>query len=64
MTWRATSGRPSDTASVDTTNDFNWQMQLRYYWNEEDDTCLIRQTNSSFNYAYEYLGGAVLVETS
>ena len=49
---------------MDTTNDFNWQMQLRYYWNEEDDTCLIRQTNSSFNYAYEYLGGAVLVETS
>ena len=47
---------------MDTTNDFNWQMQLRYYWNEEDDTCLIRQTNSSFNYAYEYLGRAVQVD--
>ena len=41
---------------VSTTNDFNWQMQLRYYWNDDEDICQIRQTNSMFNYAYEYLG--------
>jgi dynein heavy chain len=36
--------------------DFGWQMQLRYYWNDEKDHCLVRQTNAHFNYAYEYLG--------
>jgi len=44
------------TENVVSTSDFNWQMQLRYYWQEDEDTCLIRQTNSQFTYAYEYLG--------
>ena len=41
---------------VESVNDFKWQMQLRYYWDDKDDICLIRQTNTLFNYAYEYLG--------
>ena len=41
---------------TESTNDFNWQMQLRYYWNDEEDVVYIRQTNSMFTYAYEYLG--------
>ena len=43
-------------ARVASTNDFKWQMQLRYYWNDDDDVCAVRQTNSRFEYAYEYLG--------
>ena len=43
-------------AETSSTNDFKWQMQLRYYWNDEEDVCEIRQTNSRFDYAYEYLG--------
>ena len=36
--------------------DFGWQMQLRFYWDEEADNCIVRQTNASFWYGYEYLG--------
>ena len=43
-------------AKTSSTNDFKWQMQLRYYWSDEDDVCTVRQTNSKFEYAYEYLG--------
>ncbi|KAK2964418.1 putative Dynein axonemal heavy chain 6 [Blattamonas nauphoetae] len=37
-------------------NDFDWQKRLRYYWDQKEDTCVIRQTKSSFKYGYEYLG--------
>lgn len=33
---------------------FEWQKQLRYYWENED--CLIRQSNANFLYGYEYMG--------
>jgi len=44
-------------------NDFNWQKQLRYYW-EEDDTiqqqqcisCYIKQIAARLEYGYEYIG--------
>jgi dynein heavy chain len=36
--------------------DFGWQMQLRFYWQEEDDNCRVRQTNAGFWYGYEYMG--------
>ncbi|WIA13579.1 hypothetical protein OEZ85_007146 [Tetradesmus obliquus] len=39
------------TSSV---NDFEWQMQLRYYFEEED--LVVRQVIARFLYAYEYLG--------
>ena len=37
-------------------NDFEFSMQLRYYWDTEVDDCIIRQTNADFRYGYEYLG--------
>ncbi|RHY05497.1 hypothetical protein DYB25_001425 [Aphanomyces astaci] len=36
--------------------DFEWTRQLRYYWEEEINNCVARQTNTRFVYAYEYLG--------
>jgi dynein heavy chain len=43
------------TSSV---NDFEWTKQLRYYWEEEIDDCVARQTNTRFRYGYEYLGNS------
>ena len=37
-------------------SDFSWQMQLRFYWDEDVDNCIVRQTNAHFKYGYEYLG--------
>jgi hypothetical protein len=36
--------------------EFGWQMQLRYYWDDALEDCIVRQTNAKFIYAYEYLG--------
>jgi len=44
---------------VDRTTEFEWQKQLRYYWEEEADDCIIRQTNTRFTYGYEYLGNSM-----
>ena len=41
---------------VNNLNDFEFSKQLRYYWDAEIDDCLVKQTNSSFRYGYEYLG--------
>ena len=35
---------------------FDWTRQLRYYWDEDLDGCTLRQTNTFFEYGYEYLG--------
>ena len=43
-------------------NDFNWQKQLRYYWDDEDylqqgkGCCYIRQVAAKLDYGYEYIG--------
>lgn len=29
---------------------------LRYYWDEESDSCLARMSNAEYLYGYEYLG--------
>ena len=39
---------------IDTPADFEWQAQLRYYW--EDNEMVVRVINASLNYGYEYLG--------
>ena len=41
---------------VSSVNDFSWQQQLRYYWEEEKETVVVRQINACFNYGYEYMG--------
>ncbi|XP_071807320.1 dynein axonemal heavy chain 12-like isoform X1 [Asterias amurensis] len=41
---------------VENENDFNWLAQLRYYW--ENNTVMVRITNSLVKYAYEYLGNS------
>ncbi|XP_043933259.1 dynein axonemal heavy chain 2 [Protopterus annectens] len=47
----------SKTSSVDITS-FEWLSQLRLYWDKEVDDCIIRQTNTHFQYGYEYLGNS------
>ncbi|BFZ08761.1 hypothetical protein BsWGS_11799 [Bradybaena similaris] len=37
-------------------NDFAWLCQLRYYW--EESNVLVRITNATVKYAYEYLGNS------
>ncbi|KAH9121803.1 hypothetical protein LEN26_010526 [Aphanomyces euteiches] len=41
---------------VSSITDFEWTRQLRYYWEEDINNCVARQTNTRFVYAYEYLG--------
>ena len=62
---------------VDNINDFDWQCQLRYYWEEldpakdgdaltgaQDYEAFVKQTNTRFRYGYEYQGnGPRLVVT-
>jgi len=40
-------------------NSFEWTSQLRFYFDRPQGDfgkCVVRQTNTSFNYGYEYLG--------
>ncbi|XP_006863561.1 PREDICTED: dynein heavy chain 2, axonemal [Chrysochloris asiatica] len=39
-------------------NSFDWLSQLRFYWEKDLDDCVIRQTNTQFQYSYEYLGNS------
>ena len=44
------------TNEVTNVNDFTWQQQLRYYWDMQEDDCVIRQVDASMNYGHEYQG--------
>ena len=35
---------------------FEWTKQLRYYWDDELDTCVVKMSNAVVYYSYEYLG--------
>lgn len=35
---------------------FEWTKQLRYSWDEDLDTCVVRMSNAVCYYSYEYLG--------
>ena len=37
-------------------NDFEWLLQLRFYWEQGSERCVVRQTNTTHLYGYEYLG--------
>ncbi|XP_041832637.1 dynein heavy chain 6, axonemal-like [Melanotaenia boesemani] len=41
---------------VDTTSNFEWQRQLRYYWDLDLDNCVAKMALSTYIYGYEYLG--------
>jgi dynein heavy chain len=52
------------------TTAFDWNRQLRYYWDDDVDEqgdkytapegdCNVRQTNTCFRYGYEYLGNSM-----
>ncbi|OQS02753.1 dynein heavy chain, partial [Thraustotheca clavata] len=43
---------------ISSITDFEWTRQLRYYWEEDVNNCVCRQTNTRFIYAYEYLGNS------
>ncbi|CAH8497721.1 unnamed protein product, partial [Dicrocoelium dendriticum] len=46
------------TNKVDSLNNFDWQRQLRYYWDQDLDTCVVRMANACHTYGYEYLGAS------
>ncbi|CAL8330997.1 unnamed protein product [Merluccius merluccius] len=41
---------------VDCSSNFEWQRQLRYYWDLELDNCIATMALSTYVYGYEYLG--------
>jgi dynein heavy chain len=43
-------------AGCQSVNDFDWLLQLRFYWEGQDNVCVVRQTNTRAAYGYEYLG--------
>ena len=50
-------------ANVAHINDFNWQKQLRYYWEDDDSiqqsqgvSCYVKQVSARLEYGYEYIG--------
>eukprot|EP01022_Parablepharisma_sp_SALTPOND_P014052 TRINITY_DN188_c0_g2_i1.p1 TRINITY_DN188_c0_g2~~TRINITY_DN188_c0_g2_i1.p1 ORF type:complete len:4549 (-),score=684.34 TRINITY_DN188_c0_g2_i1:241-13887(-) len=45
-------------ANVTSITDFDWQRQLRYYWEMPDDNCFVRQTKTRIEYSYEYIGNS------
>ncbi|XP_055022499.1 LOW QUALITY PROTEIN: dynein axonemal heavy chain 6-like [Boleophthalmus pectinirostris] len=41
---------------VDSRSNFEWQRQLRYYWDMDLDNCVATMALSTYIYGYEYLG--------
>ena len=42
--------------SVMDAREFEWESQLRFYWEKEPDELVIRQCTGTFGYGYEYMG--------
>jgi len=49
---------PVDHLQCDSVDNFEWQKQLRYYWDVELDNCVVKMSNSTYIYGYEYLGAS------
>ena len=42
--------------SIMDANEFEWESQLRFYWQKEPDELIVRQCTGEFGYGYEYMG--------
>ena len=42
--------------SIMDAREFEWESQLRFYWEREADQLVIRQCTGEFGYGYEYMG--------
>lgn len=36
--------------------EFEWESQLRFYWDKGPDDLFVRQCSAQFSYGYEYMG--------
>ncbi|XP_069922194.1 dynein axonemal heavy chain 10 isoform X1 [Oryctolagus cuniculus] len=43
-------------SSIMEAREFEWESQLRFYWDREPDELSIRQCTGTFGYGYEYMG--------
>ncbi len=43
---------------VTSSANFDWQRQLRYYWDDDIDNCVVHMSTSRYVYGYEYLGAS------
>jgi dynein heavy chain, axonemal len=43
-------------SNCESTDDFKWQQQLRTYWEDDIDDCIVRQATATIPYGYEYMG--------
>ncbi|XP_074141707.1 dynein axonemal heavy chain 6 isoform X2 [Sminthopsis crassicaudata] len=43
-------------SKISTSDCFEWQRQLRYYWDLDLDNCVAKMALSHYTYGYEYLG--------
>ncbi|XP_062874230.1 dynein axonemal heavy chain 10 [Trichomycterus rosablanca] len=42
--------------SITDAREFEWESQLRFYWDKEPDDLFVRQCSAQFSYGYEYMG--------
>uniref|UniRef100_A0A8C9TU55 Dynein axonemal heavy chain 10 n=1 Tax=Scleropages formosus TaxID=113540 RepID=A0A8C9TU55_SCLFO len=42
--------------SIMDVREFEWESQLRFYWDREPDDLFVRQCSATFSYGYEYMG--------
>ncbi|KAM6964967.1 dynein axonemal heavy chain 10 [Aplochiton taeniatus] len=42
--------------SIMDAREFEWESQLRFYWDREPDDLFVRQCSATFSYGYEYMG--------
>ena len=42
--------------SIMDAREFEWESQLRFYWDQVSDNLIVRQCTGEFGYGYEYMG--------
>ncbi|KAG7265791.1 LOW QUALITY PROTEIN: hypothetical protein CRUP_036669 [Coryphaenoides rupestris] len=42
--------------SIMDAREFEWESQLRFYWDQQPDDLFVRQCSATFSYGYEYMG--------